>query len=264
MVSALFLLAATAPHVLSADYCADQLVLALADRQQIAALSVDAEKDFSYLREEARELPQARADAEEVMARRADVVLRFWGGDAHRLSRLGVKVVTLDYASDFDGVRSNIRKAAAAIDQQARGEALVAHMNARLDALHAKGPSGKSAIYVTPGGVTAGAHTMINAIFEAAGVGNIAAEKGLFYWPAFSIEEFLLEPPSIVVTGFYDAQSERANHWSAARHPAMKAALQLTTTVNLAAGVLACPGWFSLDAAEAIRRTVDEGNENND
>lgn len=262
MVTALLLLAA-APRLLSADYCADQIALALADRAQIAALSVDAEKDFSYLRRRAEGLPQARAEAEEIVARGVDVVLRFWGGDAARHGRFA-DVVSLDYASDFDGVKANIKNAAAAIGQRARGESLIEEIDDRLRALGEKGPSGTAALYVTPGGVTAGKGTMIDAIFKAAGVRNIAADEGLAYWPPLSAEALLENPPGFIVTGFFSAESERINHWSASRHPALKKALRATPRIDLDADVLACPGWFSLDAAEEIRRAVDEGAPNRD
>lgn len=257
-------LLAGALRVFSADYCADQMLLALADRAQIAALSVDAEKDFSYLRDKAKELPQARAGAEEVMAARADIVLRYWGGDAARLRRLGVKVVTLDYAADLDAVKANIRTAATAIGQTRAGARMIADIDGRLARLSARPPADISALYVTPGGVTAGKGTMIDAIFTAAGVRNAAAEAGHSYWPPLSAEALILSPPQFMATGFFTAESERINNWSASRHPALKRALRDIPRIDLPADVLACPGWFSLDAAEAIRAAVDEAEAGGD
>ena len=49
-----------ASRIVSLDYCADQFVLGLADRERILALSPDAVKDFSYLRAEAAGLPAVR------------------------------------------------------------------------------------------------------------------------------------------------------------------------------------------------------------
>lgn len=247
-----------AVRVFSADYCADQLVLALADREQIAALSVDAQKDFSYLRASAEDLPRARPEAEEVFSSKADLVLRYWGGDEHRLRRLGANVVTLNYASDFDAIRENVRAAARALDKEERGEELIAGMDARLKSLKEKGPSRVNALYVTPGGVTAGAGTIIDAIFNAAGVNNIAADAGLSYWPPYSAEALVKSPPEFIVSGFFSADSERINHWSAARHPALRRSIEQTPRIELAADVLACPNFFSVDAAEAIRKAVDD------
>lgn len=251
------ILFAGAVRVFSADYCADQLVLALADRDQIAALSVDADKDFSFLRGKAAGLKKMRSDAEAVYASGADVVLRYWGGDEKRLSRLGVRVVTLSYASTFDDIKKNIETAAGAIDKSDRGGALSDELDRKLTALRDKGPSGGAALYVTPGGVTAGAHTIIDEIFNAAGVENIAAANGLSYWPPLSAETLVSNPPTFVVAGFFNANSERINHWSAARHPALRKSLDATTRIDLSADILACPNFFSIDAAEKIREAVD-------
>lgn len=257
MIFELLLLASAGPRVLSADFCADQLVLALADPSQIAALSPDAEKDFSFHRARAQGLPRARADAESVLASGADVVLRFWGGDAARLGRLGVEVVTLDYAADFAGVKRNIEAAAKAMQREQEGAALIAAIDRRLSALAARGPAGVTALYVTPGGVTAGKETMIDAILSAAGVGNAAADAGLSYWPPLSAEAVVADPPSFVVAGFFTSNAERINHWSAARHPALAQLLKATPGIAPPADVLSCPGPQSVAAAEMIRGAAE-------
>lgn len=245
-------------RVMSTDFCADQFVLALADREDIVALSPDADNDFSYLREKAGDISRTRPDPETVKALAPDVVLRFWGGDAARMNKLGVDVVTLDYASDFDGVRENIRVAAAALGREPRGAALIAEMDARLDALGKRRGAHPHALYVTPGGVTAGRSTMIDAIFGAAGIINIAADEGLSYWPSLPAERLVASPPDFIVTGFFTANSERVNHWSAARHPALREIFRRTPTVHLPTDILSCPGWYSVDAAEKIAAFIGD------
>jgi iron complex transport system substrate-binding protein len=251
------LAAIAAARILSADFCADQYVLALAEPADIAALSPDADKDFSYLRAKATGLPQARADIESVIARKADIVVRFWGGDAARLERSGAHVVTLPYAADFDAVKSTIASVAELVGADAKAGALIADLDRRIAALAARGQAGVAATYVTPGGVTAGKGTMIDAIFTAAGVANSAAEKGLSYWPELSAEALIADPPDFIVTGFFSATSERINHWSIARHPALKRLIEARPRVDLDADVVSCPAWFALDAAEAIRDAAD-------
>lgn len=257
MIAAALILAASAPRILSADFCADQIVLALADPRQIAALSPDAERDFSFLRARAAGIATTRADAEGVLAAKADVVLRFWGGDAARLGRLGVRVVTLDYATSFDGVKQNIEAAAQAMGREAEGEALISRIDARLAALAARGPAGVKALYATPGGVTAGKETMIDAILVAAGLRNETADQGLSYWPPLSAEAVVADPPEFIVAGFFSSNAERINHWSAARHPVLRRLLADRPGIAPPADVLSCPGPQSIDAAEMIREAAD-------
>ena len=257
MITTFVAAAALGIRVLSADYCADQFVLALTDTEQIAALSTDADKDFSYLRDRAHGIKQARPDVEAVIANNADLVIRFWGGDEKRLARTGVRVLTLSYAADFEGVRRNIATAADALGQKQRGNALIASMNDRLLKLETDQNASPSAIYITPGGVTAGKHTMIDAIFTVAGIQNAITDAGLSYWPAYSVENLVNKPPQLIVTGFFAANSERINNWSATRHPAFRRAFTKTPTVNLEADTVSCPAWYSVDAAEQIRTEIN-------
>ncbi|MEZ5917145.1 MAG: ABC transporter substrate-binding protein [Parvularculaceae bacterium] len=257
MIATLVTAATFGIRVLSADYCADQFVLALADTEQIAALSTDAEKDFSYMRDRAFGIKQARPGVEAVIANNADLVLRFWGGDEKRLARTGVKVLTLSYAADFEGVRQNIAEASDALGQTQRGNALITSMNDRLLKLEKDQHASPSAIYITPGGVTAGKHTMIDAIFSVAGIQNAIADAGYSYWPAYSVENLVNKPPQLIVTGFFAANSERINNWSATQHPAFQRAFTKAPAVNLEADTVSCPAWYSVDAAEQIRTEVN-------
>ena len=251
--------AATAsPRVFSADYCADQYVLALADRDDIAALSPDARRDFSYLRRSASGLPQARPSLEEAVGRDADLVLRSWGGDAAAFARAGIRVVTLGDAADFDAIRSNIRLASGALGAKARGEALIAALDARLGAMASPPRNAEAALYVTPGGVTAGRKTLVDAMFRAAGVRNAAGDRD--YWPALPLERLVERPPGLIVAGFFRADEVAADNWSAARHPAFGRAFAQATVIHLPADVLSCPAWFAVDGAEAIRKAADAGN----
>lgn len=251
---------ALGPRAAALDYCADQYLLALADDAQIVGVSPVAAYEVSYLRERAKAFRTLRPNAEEIATARPDIVLRFWGG-APRLSEFletrGVAVVTLDYASDFEGVRLNIRRAATALAREAQGEALIAAMDERLAALARRPLYKTAALYATPGGVTAGKQTMIDAIFTAAQVPNAAAEAGLSYWPSLPAETLVTDPPALIVAGFFDTAGERANHWSMARHPAIARVFAATPTLHLRPDVLSCPAWFAVDAAEEIAAGID-------
>lgn len=248
--------AAAQPRAISLDYCADQYLLKLADPAQITAVSRGADKDYSYMREAAAPYKKIRPSLEEVAPLEPNIILRQWGGGVaaeRTFSRFGATVVSLGYPENFEGVKENIRIVADALDQHTKGEALIAEMERRLIALEPTAAhTNTRALYVTPGGVTAGAHTMIDAIMNTAGVINMAAQAGQSYWPALPAEAVLLNPPELIVTGFFNAADERINHWSAARHPALGRLFQKTPTVGLGPDIISCAAWFSVDAAEAI------------
>ncbi len=144
--------------MLALDHCADQYVLALAPHDKIVGVSKRADDADSAMRRVAVGVPLRRPDLEDSLASRAEVVVVNWVGDpklTQRLRARGVEVVTVGEANSFDDIRRNIRQVAAALGEATRGEAIVARMDAEL--ARAGGAwRGASAIYLTPGGFTAG------------------------------------------------------------------------------------------------------------
>ena len=243
--------AGAGPRVVSLDQCADQYVLALAPRPDIAGLSYRARAADSYLRDAAMGLPLRRTDLESVLAVRPALVVREWGGDASMLRRLqsrGVSVVGIDDAADFAGVRVNIRRVAGALGRAPAGEALIARMDGELTA--AKGAGGdRRALYLTPGGFTAGPGTLVGAMIRAASLSDAAPAPGFAPVP---LERIALRPPDAVVLGFFDRASASTSHWSLAGSPVLQRALKGRVVASLPGAILGCPAWFAADGAHAL------------
>lgn len=203
------------------------------------------------MRERARGLPLRRADAEAALAARPQVVVRYWGGDlglTRALEARGAKVVSLEDATNFAGVRRNIRAVAAALDQPAVGEGLIAHMDQELAASRGAW-RGTRALYLTSGGATAGEGTLISAILAGAGLADAEARPGFRQLDA---ERLALSPPGAVVEGFFDAPSVRGLPRSALRSGAVRRALAGRTLVSVPGELLGCPAWFAADAVAMI------------
>ncbi|HYG27111.1 MAG TPA: ABC transporter substrate-binding protein, partial [Caulobacteraceae bacterium] len=209
-------------RVMSLDQCGDQYALALAPDADLA-LSPRADDPDSWMREAAAGRRRVRPTLESAVVFEPDVVVRYWGGDARLLSRLetrGVRVVTLEDATDFEGVRRNIRTSAQALGVSSRGDALVARMDARLDeAAPAQGMRRRAALYLTAGGFTAGRGTLVDAIMEAAGLVNATRITG---FAPVSVERIALSPPARFVLGFFDRS--RGDWRGPGRHPVVRAA----------------------------------------
>ena len=239
------------PRVASLDQCADQYVLALAPRADIAALSFRSDDADSYLRAAAAGLPRRRASMESVLASRPGVVVRYWGGDelmARRLAGRGIAVVKIDDAQDFAGVRANIARVAAALGRPAAGAALIARMDARLAAAHGAW-AGRRALYLTPGGYTAGQGTLVGAMLSAAGLRSAAPAPG---FAPVSLERLVVDPPQAFVLGFFDEASAGTSHWSIAGHHALQRAMAGRRLASLPGAILGCPAWFAADGAQAL------------
>ena len=241
----------TAPRVFSLDQCADQFVVALAPREAIVGVSPRVLDADSYMRAQAVGLPRRRASTEAILATRPQVVVREWGGDA-RLTRLlirqGITVVQVDEATDFAGVRANVRRVAAALGAPAKGKALIARMDSQIAGAHGAW-GGKGVIYLTPAGFTAGSGTLIDTILTAAGLHNLAPESSFSEIP---LERLVANPPPALVLGYYDAYGVAGQHWGPGRHAAMQKIVRERAIANLPASLLGCPGWFVGDAVEDL------------
>lgn len=239
------------PTLVSLDYCADQFVLALADPEQILALSKDATKPFSHLRDKAEGYRQVRAVAEDVIALQPDMVVRSWGGDARALAfyaRFGIETAQLGYATDIEATADITRELAAAFGQAERGDALIAAMPP------AAGAVDLTSLYVTPGGVTAGRGTMVDSLMQRAGIKNAVDGLG---WQSLPLEKLVLNPPGLVLTAFFGFDTDTSDQWSAARHPALKQVLNGADVFALDESRLTCPAWFMADEAAALRAALD-------
>ena len=246
-------------RVVSLDYCADQYVLALADRAQIAALSPGAARDDSYFRERAAGLRRVRSTLESALALRPDLIVRDWGGpwdSSEAFARFGVPVLEVDSVHDFAGARAMVLRAAEALDQRPRGAAIVADLDARLAALQARAPPPRPVLYLSVAGASAGPGVMIDALIRAAGGRNFKTEPG---WSVAPLEAVIQTPPALIALGFFETGRTSMDAWSPARHPTLRRALARADIVSLPAASVSCEAWYAIDAAETIAAALARG-----
>lgn len=251
-------------RVVSLDYCADQYVMALAEPEEIAAVSPAAGSEYSYLAHQSVGLPRMRPTGEQVLLAAPGLVVRQWGGGYNTtgyLDRFGIPVVQISFGLDIESTRTNLRAVAAAMGAEPRAEELIRDMDARLAAVTASRRPGDArlrALYVTPGGITAGSDTFIHALLTAAGVVNMGAEGGRAGWHEIDLEALALGPPDLIVGAFFDLRSNHVNYWSIARHSFLKQAMRETPTVLIPGAEVACGAWFFVDAVEAIHAAAEK------
>lgn len=240
-------------RIVSLDYCADQFVLALADRDQIVALSRGARRDDSYYRDRARGIRQTRGTLEEVLALQPDLVVRNWGGpwDAEEVyARFAVPVLQVGDAPNFDTAREDLLDAARVIGRAERGASLARDLDVRLARLRASAPSARPPVlYLSAGGAVAGSGTMMHSLIEAAGGRNVHQGES---WTVMPLERLVEMPPALIALGFFDHGRSLVNPWLPGRHPAVRRALAHAETVALPTAAIACEAWYSIDAAEML------------
>ena len=206
-----------AQRIVSLDFCADQYVLKFVERDRILALSPDAEREFSYLRDAAAGLPSVRPVAEDVIILKPDLVVRAYGGGpgaATMFRRAGVPVHNVAWAEDIETVSKVVLDTARALGSAQQGLAVVALMQARLAALPSPEP-GVEGLYMTPSGVTSGPGSLVHEIIVAAGLENFQRQPG---WRPIPLERLVYEQPDFVLPAFFDSLTNHPDAWSPMRH----------------------------------------------
>lgn len=243
-------------RIVSLDFCADQYVLKLAEREHILAVSPDAVKAFSFMRDEAVGVPTVRSNAEDVLILKPDLVVRSYGGGPNATAffeRAGVPVLNVGWASsihdaEINSIPSVIRQVAEGLGARERGEEVVDAYLARLAAVEDKA-AGNSTLYMTPAGVTSGGNSLIHQAIISVGLTNFADRAG---WHSLPLERLAYERPELVATAYFDTRSNHNTTWSPSRHPMAKRELTQSERVDLEGAWLSCGGWFILEAVEAL------------
>lgn len=238
----------TPMRIVSLDYCADQYVLKMVDRERILAVSAEADAPFSYMREAAKGVPSVRPSAENVLALKPDLIVRSYGGGPNVVAFFegaGVPLLQIGWASDLEGIKRVTREMAAGLDAAAMGEDMVADLDARLAVLRA-GSSGSKALYMTPGGVTSGPGSLVHEMLIEAGLENFMLAPG---WHELPLEELARSQPDMVA--FASFNSHRTP-WSSARHPIARAQVRDLPTTQIEGAWTSCGAWFLVDAIEAL------------
>ncbi|HEX3753669.1 MAG TPA: ABC transporter substrate-binding protein [Rhizomicrobium sp.] len=201
-------------RIMSLKLCTDELLMDLAPPSRIASVTfLSREKSALRLWPQAAKLRVNHNTAEEVLAQKPDLILTDTFTSPSMLALIahsGARVVEVPPAEDFAGIRRATRQVAAAVGEEARGEALIARMDAQLGALATGRP--KRVIRVAGwggGGYVPGRGSLFDAILRAAGGRNIVAAADGYY----DVESLLAARPDILAFGddYNDTPSLRAD-----------------------------------------------------
>ena len=197
-------------RIVSLNLCADQYLLALADRGQIAALTrLARDPAMSAAADAARRVPVTRGSAEEVLALRPDLVIAAPGlrhETASALQGRGIAQLALPPADSYADIVAQTRSVAAAIGHPKRGEALVRRMDAALARVpHDAGRGHVAAEYQRRGFLT-GTGTLVDELMRRVGLTNLAARLGKPVLAQLSLEELAVARPDWLIVDEGDAR----------------------------------------------------------
>lgn len=244
------------PKIVSLDFCSDQFVLYLADKEQIIAVSKAAEDIYSFYRERAIGIPKINSTIEEVIMLNPDVVVQTYSSAAHMgemTERTGISLITTQFGSDPDTVYKNMSMVGKSIGQEGRALEFNQNYERRLKEIKNKPQNKLKIAYITPSGTTAGIGTSVDDIIKLAGFESYAEAHGFSGWLSLPVESFVMDPPDIFITGYFEEGAVTQSSWSLARHDYLFKMMETIPTIHIPSSYMSCNGLFIVDAAERIR-----------
>jgi iron complex transport system substrate-binding protein len=232
---------AQAARVVSLNLCTDDYLVLLAPGVVVALSPLATDPSLSVVADAARALPWVRADAEAVLLLRPDLVLAGpYGAETTlaALARHGLRIERTGLPQNFAAIRAETRRMAAILGVPARGEALLADMDASLAAIQPRPPI--RALYLEARGYTVGPGSLEDAVLRAAGFTDAGAggRPGL--------EAIVSHPPQLLVVAAAPKFPSLATELL--QHPALTGIPRRTVPPAL----LACGGPWTAQAAALL------------
>lgn len=245
------------PRVVSINLCADQLLLSLADPEQILGLSPFArDASRSWAARQAEAFPSLSGTAEDVLRLKPDLVLAgLFSRQATRefLRGHGVRVVDLAVVNTIEEARQQLLDVGALLGHAERAEAAVAVIDAAIRRAKARvGPTPLRVLPLARRGWVFGDETLIGSLLGAAGLRSGAGEFGPGSAHQVRLEAVVAARPDMLLT----FGSERADDQGSAllQHPALAGQYPAERRVHLPERLATCGGPM---LGEAIDRLVE-------
>ena len=190
-------------RIVSLNLCADQYLLALADRSQIAALTnFSRDPQMSAAAAAARTVPITHGGAEEVLALRPDLIIATASLRRETMAQLrgrAIATLDLDPADSYADIRAQVRIVAAAVGHPERGTALIARMDAALARIPRDAGRGATAAYYQRRGYLTGTGTLVDDLMHRVGLRNLAARLGKPPLARVGLEEMARARPGYLI-----------------------------------------------------------------
>lgn len=249
-------------RIVSLNMCTDELVLRLADPARIASVTwLSQDPRNANMAEVARRVPANHGLAEEVLGFRPDLVVAgtyTTRATVSLLGRVGVGVREFGVPRNLAEMKTQITEMADLLGEPARGQALLAGIEQRLQALAARRVERPlRAIVLRPSGFTVGRGSLVDEILTRAGLVNIAAELGVESYGQIALETVALGGAEILILNETPDGPPSLAH-EILHHPVIDRLGDRLKLVALPSRLWTCAGPSVLDAIELLVRAVEE------
>jgi iron complex transport system substrate-binding protein len=251
-------------RVVSLNPCLDNILVKVADRDQIAALSHYArDAHSSSIADIAADFPVVGESAEDVIMLRPDLVLAgFHNSPATRtaLERLGIREETFRVPETVADSIAQVREIAKLVGHETRGEEVAHAIEAALAAAVPSDNRRPTALIFQPNGLAPSRGTLADEMLTRTGFTNAAGRYTLQKWQNVPLERLIVDPPDVLLVGEVEpGQPTWADR--VMTHPALKGLGNRTLQARFPERLLYCGGPVLIDTAAVLakaRRQVAE------
>jgi iron complex transport system substrate-binding protein len=257
LVSAPLLANGKPQRIVSIGLCTDQLLLMLAEREQIASVSVWAlDPNMSYMIDAVGDLPLNNSSVEEVIQHQPDLVVasKYAAWDTAKfLRQLGYEVKQIPLARSIADIYSLLRQFGEWTGNQQRAESVIEQMQlelAEIQQRYADRPQ-KTVMVYSPNGFTIGGNTLENDLFTHAGYINLAATMGIEGFQPIALEALIAANPDVLQI---DRTLSRADSLATAyvAHPVLAKMIQHREYLDIPTRLRICAGPMITEAIESM------------
>jgi len=249
-------------RVLSLNPCLDAILVRLADRSQIVALShYSRDPATSSIAKVAAGLPVTYGGAEEVAALRPDLVLNGFRSSTivhAALTRLGIRTALYPVPETVEASLAQVIEIGRLVGHPDRGLALAAQIRAAIAA--AAPPQGQpplTALVYQSNGFSSGPGTLMDEMMRRTGFANAARRYGLTATGTVPLERLIADPPQVLLAGEVRAGKPT---WAdrVLAHPALAAVGLKMHRAVLPQRLIYCGGPVLIETAAVLARARRE------
>ena len=251
--------AASLPRLVSMNVCTDQLVLTLADPEQILGLSRFSRDGWQSKAGDLSRYPVLSGGAEDVLLIRPDIVVAsaFDKRSTRELLKTkGLRLAELTVPRTLDEARQQIREVGDIVGHPERAAAEIARLDAAL--ARARGAVSERHYRVLPlsrRGWVAGSDSFVGSLLGEAGLRSAAGDLGFAFGGFASLEAIVnLRPDFIVVAQAGDRARDDGQAFLL--HPALERFYPPEKRIVIPERMTECGGVLLADALDALTAEV--------
>ncbi len=244
------------PRIASMNVCTDQLLLTLADPEQILGLSRYARDRLqSWAANDARRYRILSGGAEDILVIRPDIVVASLfdkRSTRELLKEKGLHLAEFGVPRSLDEVKDQIREMGAIVQHPDRAAAEIARLDAAIaQARQAVARKRYRVLPLSRRGWVSGSESLLSSLLTETGLFNAAGELGVAFGGFASLEAIVnLKPDFIVVSDAGDTAEDDGRAFLL--HPALERFYPPSKRIVVPDRLTVCGGVMLADALEVL------------